>query len=214
MTRIPVQSPAGAYDICIGEGLLNHAGALLRNRGMAPGAAAIVTNDMLTEPYAAALSANLAAAGFEAFVCTVPEGEQHKSLATVANLYPQFLAGGLDRKSPVISLGGGVVGDMAGFAAAPDANGVMVSWQTASELQMVGFNVLRSSLDSTRKGGSAEWVTVNEALIFAEFSGAANGAVYTFVDAGVEAGFYSYVLEIVRPDGSAERYGLAQVTVE
>jgi 3-dehydroquinate synthase len=141
MTRIPVRSPAGAYDICIGEGLLAQAGTLLRNRGMGPGAAAIVTNEMLAEPYATALAANLAASGFEACICTVPEGEQHKTLATVADLYPQFLAGGLDRKSPVISLGGGVVGDMAGFAAASFLRGVPFVQIPTSLLAMVDASV-------------------------------------------------------------------------
>ena len=71
----------------------------------------------------------------------VPEGEEHKTLATVAALYPQFLAGGLDRKSPVISLGGGVVGDMAGFAAASYLRGVPFVQIPTSLLAMVDASV-------------------------------------------------------------------------
>ncbi len=141
MTRIPVRSPAGTYDICIGEGLLAQAGGLLARRGLRPGATAIVTNDAMPEDYVNILRESLAVSGFESIVCTMPEGEEHKTLATVAALYPQFLAGGLDRKSPVISLGGGVVGDMAGFAAASYLRGVPFVQIPTSLLAMVDASV-------------------------------------------------------------------------
>jgi 3-dehydroquinate synthase len=71
----------------------------------------------------------------------VPEGEQHKTLATVADLYTQFLAAGLDRASTVLALGGGVVGDMAGFAAATYLRGVPFVQAPTSLLAMVDASV-------------------------------------------------------------------------
>ncbi|GIV77654.1 3-dehydroquinate synthase [Litorilinea aerophila] len=141
MTRIPVQGPEGSYPICIGEGLLAHSGRLLRNRGLRPGPAAIVTNPMIAPHYAAPVAESLREAGFEPVICQMPEGEQHKTLETVASLYDQFLAAGLDRRSPVIALGGGVVGDTAGFAAATYLRGVPLVQIPTSLLAMVDSSV-------------------------------------------------------------------------
>jgi 3-dehydroquinate synthase len=141
MIRLPVTTPEGSYPICIGEGLLAHAARLLTNRGIRPGPAAIVTNPVIGELYGEGLRANLEAGGFEAHLCIVPEGEQHKTLANVALLYERFVAAGLDRRSPVISLGGGVVGDMAGFAAASYLRGVPFVQIPTSLLAMVDASV-------------------------------------------------------------------------
>lgn len=140
MVRLPVTSPEGVYDLCLGDGILPHAGRLLRNRGARPGRAAIVTNSMLAA-HAETLAEGLRSAGFDPVLCTVPEGEQHKTLATVADLYPQFLAAGLDRSGIVLALGGGVVGDMAGFAAATYLRGVPFVQLPTSLLAMVDASV-------------------------------------------------------------------------
>jgi len=141
MTRIPVRAPEGSYHICIGEGLLAKAGVLLRNRGLRQGPAAIVTNPLIAPHHGETLAASLREAGYTPTLCTVPEGEQHKTLASIASLYDQFLAAGLDRKSPVISLGGGVIGDMAGFAAASYLRGVPFVQIPTSLLSMVDASV-------------------------------------------------------------------------
>ncbi len=141
MTRIPVAGPAGSYPICIGQGLLDAAGRLMANRGLGPGKAAIVTNPDIAAHLAQRLADALAAAGFEAHLCLLPEGEQHKTLANVAGLYPQWLAAGLDRRSPIVALGGGVIGDMAGFAAATYLRGVPLVQIPTSLLAMVDASV-------------------------------------------------------------------------
>lgn len=140
MVRIPVAAPEGAYDICLGEGVLAAAGPLLVRRGLRPGAVAIVTNAMILE-HAETLAVSLVATGFAPTICQVPEGEQHKTLATVASLYEQFLAAGLDRRGAVISVGGGVIGDMAGFAAATYLRGVPFVQMPTSLLAMVDASV-------------------------------------------------------------------------
>ena len=71
----------------------------------------------------------------------MPEGEQYKTLETVSDLYTQFLAARLDRRSTVVALGGGVVGDLAGFAAATYLRGVHFVQVPASLLAMVDASV-------------------------------------------------------------------------
>lgn len=140
LNRISVYSPAGDYDLLLGNGILADAGRLLANRGLRPGLAALVTNAMI-RPHAETLAASLTAAGFTPVICIVPEGEQHKTLASVATLYDQFIAAGLDRQSVVIAVGGGVVGDMAGFAAASYLRGVPFIQAPTSLLAMVDASV-------------------------------------------------------------------------
>ena len=141
MQRIGVTHPQGAYDICIGEGLLEHTGRLLLARGLHAGPVALVSNAQIADAHAPRLEASLRAAGFTPCLCLVPSGEEHKTLATVANLYDQFLAAHLDRRATIIALGGGVVGDMAGFAAASYLRGVPFVQIPTSLLAMVDASV-------------------------------------------------------------------------
>lgn len=76
-------------------------------------------------------------AGFEVSLALVPDGERHKQLRVVQSLYPRALAAGLDRRCPVVALGGGVVGDMAGFFAATYLRGVPVVQVPTTLLAMV-----------------------------------------------------------------------------
>lgn len=138
--RIPVIHPAGSYDILIGEGLLNEAGPALLAAGLAAGACAIVTQPALIG-HASCLADALQAQGFRPTVIEIPAGEQYKTLATVADLYDAFIAAGLDRRSPVLALGGGVVGDVAGFAAASFLRGVPFVQIPTSLLAMVDASV-------------------------------------------------------------------------
>ncbi|MCB9132341.1 MAG: 3-dehydroquinate synthase [Anaerolineales bacterium] len=131
----------GSYDILIGEGLMAEAGELMRRAGLRPGLAAVVTNPQIRESHAARLVSGLRDAGFQPVVVEVPEGEAYKTLGTMASLYDDFVAAGLDRRSPVIALGGGVVGDMAGFAAASYLRGVPFVQIPTSLLSMVDASV-------------------------------------------------------------------------
>ena len=139
--RIPVQTPLGTYAICIGHGLLAHTGLMLQNQGLVAGPAAIVTNPAIAQHYGNQVVESLQTAGFEPHICTVPEGEEYKTLASIHKLYDQILAAGLDRRSPVIALGGGVIGDMAGFVAATYLRGVPFVQIPTSLLSMVDASV-------------------------------------------------------------------------
>jgi 3-dehydroquinate synthase len=139
---LSVQRPSGSYEIRIGEGLLNHVGGALRAAGVPPGTGvAIVSNDVVAPLYAGQVEKALRVAGLRPFRCVIPDGEQYKTLATATSLYDQFLAGRLDRSGTVLSLGGGVTGDVAGFAAATFMRGVRFAQVPTSLLAMVDASV-------------------------------------------------------------------------
>jgi 3-dehydroquinate synthase len=134
--------PGGEYPIHVGEGLLAHIGGALRAVGAPAGSSvAVVSNPVVAPLYAARVEASLRSAGFQPFPCSLPDGEPHKTLNTIAALYEQFLAGGLDRGGTVLSLGGGVTGDLAGFAAATYQRGVRLVQVPTTLLAMVDASV-------------------------------------------------------------------------
>ncbi len=142
MITLPVRSPGGEYPIHIGRGVLAYLGGALRAAGVRERTAvAIVTNTVVGPLYAGRVEATLREAGYRPFVCTIPDGEQHKTLDTVRALYDQFLAGQLDRSGVVLALGGGVTGDIAGFAAATFMRGVRFAQVPTSLLAMTDASV-------------------------------------------------------------------------
>jgi 3-dehydroquinate synthase len=106
-----------SYDIAIGRGLL--AGLGQRIAALRPGAAAaIVTDETVAQLHAPAAEAALAAAGIRATRITVPPGESSKNWPHLERVCDALLAARIERRDLVVALGGGVVGDLAGFAAA------------------------------------------------------------------------------------------------
>ncbi|MEM7031197.1 MAG: 3-dehydroquinate synthase [Chloroflexota bacterium] len=142
-TEVDVQrisGPQDAYPIFLGEGVLTDMGAYLKEAGFS-GRCAVVTNPIIREHQADTVLNSLAEGGFQPTLCEIPDGEQHKNLSTVSTLYDQFLAAQLDRKSLVIALGGGVLGDTAGFAAATYMRGVPLVQIPTTLLSMVDSSV-------------------------------------------------------------------------
>lgn len=105
-----------AYNIHIGEGLLASAGARLAALGVR--AVAVVTDEVVAALHAPALEASLARAGIATTRAVVPPGEATKSFFHLEKVIDTILAARLERRDAVVALGGGVVGDLAGFAAA------------------------------------------------------------------------------------------------
>jgi len=93
-------------------------------RVASPSAAVILSHPRLAERYAPPMVAGLTAQGVPVRVVTLPPGERHKNLRTVARLYDALLDAGVDRKSLLITLGGGVLGDLGGFVAATYLRGI------------------------------------------------------------------------------------------
>lgn len=130
--RIRVSAPGGDYDIHIASGLLKNI-----NQYVPDGKTVIITNMTLAPLYGDPLARALP----DVSVVTMPDGEQYKTLDTVAKLYADLVDAGLDRSGTVIALGGGVVGDTAGFVAATYMRGVRFIQIPTSLLAMVDSSV-------------------------------------------------------------------------
>jgi 3-dehydroquinate synthetase len=114
---------------------LAQVGNLLHERGLQN--PILVTDENVAKFHAESVLASLDRAGFSPKIITVPAGEAHKNLGTIQKLWNAFLEHGLDRKSTVIALGGGVIGDMAGFAASTYMRGIHWVCVPTSLLSMV-----------------------------------------------------------------------------
>lgn len=112
-----------SYDILVEDGLLDRAGELILAAGLT-GKAAVITDSNVSSHYKDQLQANLEAAGIEASFHTVKAGEASKSMSEAASLCGELNRSEHDRGSFVIALGGGVVGDLAGFVASIYYRGV------------------------------------------------------------------------------------------
>jgi 3-dehydroquinate synthase len=116
MRTLSVDIKDQPYPIHIGDGLLDN--AALIGPHLAQKRAVIVTNSTVGPLYSHRLQATLKKIGVESFEIVLPDGEIHKNWATLNQIYDQLIANRCERKTTLIALGGGVVGDMTGFAAA------------------------------------------------------------------------------------------------
>jgi 3-dehydroquinate synthase len=115
---------AGAqYDVTVAPGLLARVGTSLRKLSTAS-KGAVVTDSAVGTLHLGTVVTSLRDAGFEAVPATIPAGEAHKTLAELLPVYDAVLAARIERSTPVLALGGGVIGDMAGFVAATTLRGV------------------------------------------------------------------------------------------
>lgn len=112
-----------AYDVLVRPGALREAGALIRPF-VSGAAVALVTDETVWPLLGESVKASLESAGLAVSVHVVPAGESSKSWERAGELLEAFAAAGLDRSSAVVALGGGVVGDLAGFCAATYMRGI------------------------------------------------------------------------------------------
>ena len=140
-----------SYDILIGPGLIAEAGELIAHR--LPGRRAVVLTDSAVGPlYAEAVQSSLENAGIASKVMTVPAGEAAKSFDLLESLLNQSLDAGLDRKSFLVALGGGVVGDLGGFLAAILLRGIDYVQVPTTLLAQVDSSVGGKTAINTRHG--------------------------------------------------------------
>lgn len=123
MPTIKVSLDERSYPIVIQRGLLASVGARTRALGF-KGRAAVVTNAKVKKLYGGMVIESLKEAGIDPFVVTLPDGEEYKSLTIASRAYDSLVRHRMERSSPVIALGGGVIGDMTGFVAATYLRGV------------------------------------------------------------------------------------------
>jgi len=122
MQTVRVALGEHAYDVLIGADLVGRADLLLPH--LPAKRAVIVTNEVVAPLYLERVAAPLRGIGVEVTTVVLPDGEDQKTLGTVDRVYGAMLAARCDRRTVVIALGGGVIGDMAGFAAATFMRGV------------------------------------------------------------------------------------------
>ncbi|MDP3921572.1 MAG: 3-dehydroquinate synthase [Candidatus Omnitrophota bacterium] len=123
MKKITVRSSQGAYSVYIGRGILSHTGRYLKQ--MRQGRKVmVVTQKKIARYYLGDLKKSLRRAGFRVTVTQVPDGERAKSRNTLFSLYHSLLKNDFERDDVLVALGGGVVGDVVGFAASSYLRGI------------------------------------------------------------------------------------------
>ena len=123
MRRIKVKLGKNSYEIRAGSGLLVQTGRWLKENGFS-GRLVIITDPTVKGLHGDALNHNLTKEGFGVITLLVPEGEDQKSLETAGRLYCELTGVYAERTTPILALGGGVIGDLAGFVAATYMRGV------------------------------------------------------------------------------------------
>jgi len=129
-----------SYVIKVGGGLLSRLGAECAQLKLGQ-RCAVITDTNVARHFAKAAVKSLAASGFKPVLITVPAGEKSKRLAVVEKCYDQLAAHRLERKSFIVALGGGVVGDLAGFVAATYLRGIPFVQVPTSLLAQVDSSV-------------------------------------------------------------------------
>jgi 3-dehydroquinate synthase len=128
------------YEVLVGRGRLSDLGAVLR-RGGPSGRAVIVCDENVAPLYAQSAHKSLVAGGYDVSEVVLPAGEERKTLACAEELYGAFYERRLRRTDVVVALGGGVIGDLAGFAAATYLRGVRLAQVPTTLLAMVDASV-------------------------------------------------------------------------
>lgn len=138
--RIPVGIPHAEHEITLGYRLAHCVAPALRRAGVR-GAVVVVTDDGAGLNHAPLLEAALVQAGFKPGRHVLPRGEQAKSVEPLTRLYEFLAAEGVDRQGGLVALGGGAVGDVAGFAAATWLRGVPYVHVPTTLLAMVDSSI-------------------------------------------------------------------------
>ncbi|MEW6161721.1 MAG: 3-dehydroquinate synthase [Nitrospirota bacterium] len=123
MEKIRVELGERSYDISIGSDTLRGIGDCIKSFGLSP-RIAIVSNPTVFSLYGKCVSDSVKKAGFNLLTVIMPDGEEYKDLLWVQHIYNELLKHKLDRSSALIALGGGVIGDITGFAASTYMRGI------------------------------------------------------------------------------------------
>lgn len=167
MVSVEVGLGERAYDILIGPGLLSRAGAEISRR--LPGTrAAVVTDENVASAHLATLAAGLASGGIQHAVITLPPGEKTKSFAHLEEVVDGVLTAKLERGDVVIALGGGVIGDLAGFAAGIARRGMNFVQVPTSLLAQVDSSVGGKTGINSKRGKNLVGVFHQPKLVLAD----------------------------------------------
>ena len=140
MFKMQIRTPSSSYPVFLGRGLLNNTGPLM-SMYLPAGPVLVVSDQNVTSHYARRCLQSLRSGGFKPYLEVLAGGEKEKSLAVAANLYTRALQAGLDRRAAIVALGGGVIGDLAGFVAATYLRGIPYVQVPTTLLAMVDSSV-------------------------------------------------------------------------
>lgn len=140
MDKVIVNLRDRSYPIYVGADILPEIGELCRPFRLS-GRGVLITNAVVGPLYSQRVLSSFEAAGIALALLEVPDGEEFKNLQMASHLYEQLLPLGLDRRSPVVALGGGVIGDLAGFVAATFMRGMPLIHAPTSLLAQVDSSV-------------------------------------------------------------------------
>ncbi len=129
-----------SYPIRIGSGILPGLGESLREVRF-PKRVAVITNPTIQPLYADTVLKSLEGAGIRSQLIVVPDGEEYKNLQTLETIFDALIAAGFDRSSGLVALGGGVIGDLTGFAAAVFLRGIPFAQVPTTLLAQVDSSV-------------------------------------------------------------------------
>jgi 3-dehydroquinate synthase len=136
---VRVNLGARGYDLVVTTGDLAGLGPFARQR--TSGATGLLVTDAHVRPHAESVAAALTGSGFQIAIAVLPPGEPQKSLATASQLYDRLVEMQADRRTLIVALGGGVIGDLAGFVAATYVRGLPLLMVPTSLLAMVDSSV-------------------------------------------------------------------------
>jgi 3-dehydroquinate synthase len=210
-----------SYAIEIRRGLVALSGALLR-RAAEPSHAVVVSDENVEQPHARPVAESLGRAGIEVDLVVVPSGEESKSIEVAAQLWQRLLELGADRKSVIVAVGGGVVGDLAGFVAATYARGLRLVQVPTTLLAQVDSSIggkVGINLPGAKNMVGAFWQPagvlcdpdVLQTLPEREYrSGLAEVVKYgVILDAGLFAYLEAHADRLTRRDGDALVHAIA-----
>ncbi|MGF1459927.1 MAG: 3-dehydroquinate synthase [Leptolyngbyaceae cyanobacterium] len=142
---ISVDIPQNPYDVVIAPDAIDHVGAWLtqpdRPLVKAGQKLLVVSNPVIFRQYGDRLVQSLATVGYQVSTCILPAGERYKTLRSIQKIHDAAYDAKLERKSAMVALGGGVIGDMTGFAAATWLRGISVVQVPTSLLAMVDASI-------------------------------------------------------------------------
>jgi 3-dehydroquinate synthase len=167
VASIPVALAGRSYEVLIGPGLLPRAAELIDTR-LSPGKCAIVTDQNVAARHLAPLESALKSRGRHAGTEVLPPGEATKSFSQLAPLCERLLATGLERGGVVIALGGGVIGDLAGFAASILRRGVRFVQVPTTLLAQVDSSVGGKTGINTPQGKNLVGTFYQPSLVLAD----------------------------------------------
>ena len=123
MKTININTSSKKYNIFVDKKILSQCGKLVGTLDFS-GKIMIVTDDHVAKLYLEVVKESLSDSGYEVFDIVLPNGEEHKNMDSIMSIYKAMQKCGINRKDMIVALGGGVIGDMAGFAAATYLRGI------------------------------------------------------------------------------------------